>query len=244
MKSKKTSILAISAIAGLLAVVSIAGIPESSAAKTKMYEVTITNLTPGQPITPPLLVTHAKDAGFFTVGEMANNGIQQLAENGNPEPLVEMLQGKSGIVDIVQGDVPLIPANDPGNTGLSHSETFVVSSEGNMRYLSFASMLVCTNDGFAGIDSVKLPIKQLTVYAEAYDVRTEMNTEDFADMVPPCQGLIGVSSDDVGTGQSNSEIAEDGVISHHPGIIGGDDLHVDIHGWENPVVKIDIVQMK
>ena len=27
----------------------------------------------------------------------------------------------------------------------------------------------------------------------AYDAGTEMNTEDFADMVPPCQGLIGVS---------------------------------------------------
>jgi len=244
MKSKKTSVLAITAIAVMLAVVSVAGIPESNAAKTKMCEVTITNLTPGQPITPPLLVTHAKDAGFFTVGEMANNGIQQLAENGNPEPLVEMLQDKSGIVDIVQGTVPLIPANDPGNTGLSHSETFVVSSEGNMRYLSFASMLVCTNDGFAGIDSVKLPIKQWTVYAEAYDARTEMNTEDFADMVPPCQDAIGVTSDDEGTGASNPAIAEDGVIIPHPGIMGGEDLLENVHAWGNPVVKIDIVRMK
>ena len=244
MKSKKTSVLAMTAIVAMLAVVSVAGIPESSAAKTKMYEVTITNLTPGQPITPPLLVTHAKDAGFFTVGEMANNGIQQLAENGNPEPLVEMLQGKSGIVDIVQGTVPLIPANDPGNTGLSHSETFVVSSEGNMRYLSFASMLVCTNDGFAGIDSVKLPIKQMTIYAEAYDARTEINTEDFADMVPPCQGAIGVTSDDEGTGASNPAIAEDGIIIPHPGIMGEEDLLEKVHAWGNPVVKIDIVRMK
>ena len=102
MKSKKTSVLAMTAIVAMLAVVSVAGIPESRAAKTKMYEGTITNLTPGQPITPPLVVTLAQVAGFFTVGEMANNGIQQLAENGNPEPLVEMLQGKSGIVDIVQ----------------------------------------------------------------------------------------------------------------------------------------------
>ena len=65
MKSKKTSILAMTAIVAMLAVVSVAGMPESSAAKTKMYEITITNLTPGQPITPPLLVTHAKDVGFL-----------------------------------------------------------------------------------------------------------------------------------------------------------------------------------
>jgi len=244
MKSKKTSILAVTAIVAMLAVVSIAGIPESSAAKTKMYEVTITNLTPGQPITPPLLVTHTEDVGFFTVGETASNGIQQLAENGNAEPLVEMLQGKAGILDIVQGTVPLIPANNPGNTDFSHSETFVVSSEGNRKYLSFASMLICTNDGFAGIDSVKLPKNQMTVYAEAYDARTEMNTEDFVDMVPPCQGLIGVSSDDKGTGTSNSAIAEEGVIIPHPGIFGGDDLLENVHEWGNPVVKIDIVRMK
>ena len=158
MKTKKTGIFAITAIAAMLAVVSIVGIPESSAATPKTYEVTITNLTAGQPITPPVLVTHAKDAGFFTVGEMASNEIQQLSENGNTAPLVQMLQDKSGIVDIVQGDTPLVPANDPGETGLSYTQTFEVSTTGNQRYLSFASMLVCTNDGFTGIDSVKLPI--------------------------------------------------------------------------------------
>ena len=48
----------------MLDVVSIAGIHESSAAKTKMYEIIITNITPGQPITPPLLVTHSENAVF------------------------------------------------------------------------------------------------------------------------------------------------------------------------------------
>lgn len=243
MKTKQTGILAITAIVAMMAVVSIAGIPESSAATPKTYEVTITNLTPGQPITPPLLVTHAKDAGFFTVGEMASNEIKQLAENGNTAPLVEMLEAKRGIVDIVQGEAPLVPANDPGETGLSHTQTFEVSTAGNQRYLSFASMLVCTNDGFTGIDSVKLPIKQKTLYASAYDARTEMNTEDFADMVPPCQGAIGVSSGEDGTGQSNPAISEDGVIISHPGIVGDADLLERVHEWGNYVVKIDIVRI-
>ena len=246
MKTKqKTSVFAISAIVAIFAVVGLAGIPESSAAKTVLYEVTITNLTPGQPITPPLLVTHAKDAGFFTVGEVASAEIKQLAENGNSEPLATMLEGKNGIVDIVQGTTPLVPANDPGETGLAYSETFQISSEGKSRYLSFASMLVCTNDGFAGIDSVRLPYYgEKTIYAMGYDARTEMNTEDFADMVPPCQGAIGISSDDEGTGQSNPEISEDGIIIPHPGIFGGEDLLEKVHSWENPAVKIDIKRMK
>jgi hypothetical protein len=71
-----------------------------------------------------------------------------------------------------------------------------------------------------------------------------MNTEDFADMVPPCQAAIGISSDDEGTGMSNPAISEDGIVSPHTGIIGDDDLLQNVHAWGNPVVKIDIVRMK
>ncbi|MCH9657593.1 spondin domain-containing protein [archaeon] len=244
MKSKKTGIFAMTALIAILAV-GVAGIPESNAAKTKMYEVTITNITPGQPITPPLLVTHSKDISLFTVGETASEQLQQLAENGNAKLLAEKLKGKSGVTDIVTGSVGhLVPANDPGDTDLQYSETFTVSADGKAKYLSFASMLVCTNDGIAGIDSVRLPYyNEKTVYAKAYDVRTEMNTEDFADLVPPCAAESGVSSSDKGTGATNPAIAEDGVIIPHPGIFGDDDLSQRDHGWGGPVVKIDIVRM-
>ena len=245
MKTKQISIFAMTAIVALLTVVSITGVPESNAAKTQMYEVTVTNLTAGQPITPPLLVTHSKDVSLFTVGEDASGELQQLAENGNAGLLVEKLEGKSGVMDIVKGSVGhLVPANDPGDTGLNHSETFTISAEGNMRYLSFASMLVCTNDGIAGIDSVKLPFyNEKTIYAKAYDVRTEMNTEDFADLVPPCAAESGVNSNDKGTGATNPAIAEDGIIIPHQGIFGYDDLSQRSHGWDGPVVKIDIVRL-
>ena len=245
MKTKQTGIFAMTAIVALLTVASITGVPESSAAKTQMYEVTVTNLTAGQPITPPLLVTHSKDVSLFTVGKEASGELQQLAENGNASLLVEKLEGKSGVMDIVKGSIGhLVPANDPGNTDLKHSETFTISAEGNMRYLSFASMLVCTNDGIAGIDSVKLPFyNEKTVYAKAYDVRTEMNTEDFADLVPPCAAESGVSSNDKGTGATNPAIAEDGIIIPHPGVFGDDDLSQRAHGWDGPVVKIDIVRL-
>ncbi|MGI9567307.1 MAG: spondin domain-containing protein [Nitrosopumilus sp.] len=241
-RKQKMGIFAIPAMVAMLTVVGLGGIPESSAENSYTYEVTVTNLTQGQPITPPLLATHAKDAGFFAVGEQASAQLQQLAENGNAEPLATMLAGNTGVADVIQGTTPLVPANDPGETGLSHSETFTITTDGNARYLSFASMLVCTNDGVAGIDSIKLPINSKTVYAAGYDIRTEMNTEDFADMVPPCQGAIGVlsSSDEDGTGESNPALAESGVIIPHPGITGGEDLLSDVHGWQNQAVKIQI----
>ena len=247
MKSKKVvGLFAITTIAAIL-VAGMVDIPQSNAEPGSKngvtYEVTITNLTPGQPITPPLLVTHDRNSGFFTVGEEASAELQQLAENGNLELLINMLEDKQGVVDVVYGTAPLVPANDPGQTGLAHSETFEITTNGNARYLSFASMLVCTNDGFAGIDSVRLPLNQKTVFAMGYDARTEMNTEDFADMVPPCQGAIGITSDDEGTVETNPEISEDGIIIPHPGVMNKADLLEVVHGWSNPAVKIDIVRM-
>ena len=241
MNTKGVGILALFAAVAIMAV---AGVEESGATKTATYEVTVTNITPGQPITPPLLVTHTRDAGFFTVGQESGEQLQQLAENGNTEPLVQEITGKKEIFDIVQGTAPLVPANDPGRTGLAYSETFTISAGGAHRYLSFASMLVCTNDGFAGVDGIRLPYyHEKTVYAKAYDARTEANTEDFADLVPPCQDAIGISSDDEGTGISNPALSEDGVIIPHPGIMGTADLS-SVHMWSNPVVKIDIIRVE
>ena len=85
-------------------------------------------------------------------------------------------------------------------------------------------MLICTNDGFTGLDGVALPTRAgetATFFTTGFDSGTEMNTEDFADIVPPCQGLIGVSSGEPGTGTSNPAIATDDVIEVHQGIVGG-----------------------
>jgi hypothetical protein len=81
------------------------------------------------------------------------------------------------------------------------------------------------------------------IVAAGYDAGTEMNTEDFADIVPPCQSLVGVTGSDPGTGASNPALLEGGVIHHHPGIAGGVDLDPDVHGWDDPVVRIRIVRV-
>ena len=210
----------------------------------KTYKVTITNLTAGQPLTPPILVTHTNRTGIFTVGDEASEGIRQIAENGNGAVLLQALGENTQVHEVVTGAAPLVPANNPGNTGFGSSESFTISAQGRARYLSFASMLICTNDGFTGLDSVHLPRHKITVYSAGYDARTEANTEDFADIVPPCQGLIGVSSDDAGTGMSDPLLAEDGIIIPHAGIHGGVDLISQVHDWSDPVAKIEIERIR
>lgn len=100
-----------------------------------------------------------------------------------------------------------------------------------------------SGNGFTGLDSAKLPEQvgdQLVYETDGYDAGTEINTEDFADMVPPCPPLTGVPSTDPGTGMSNPALAENGVIGLHPGVTGGVDLLVGLHGWTDPVARVTI----
>jgi hypothetical protein len=215
--------------------------PDSAGADWgRTYRVTITNLTQGQPLTPPVLLTHSNKTDIFTLGEEASAEIQAIAENGNSAPLETALAGDPYVHQVVVAAAPILPANDPGGTGIPNSASFEIKAFGIANYLSFISMLICTNDGFTGLDTIRLPRWKTTILTVAYDARTEMNTEDFANMVPPCQGLIGVMSDDPGTGMTDPALAEEGIIIPHPGILGGVDLVQDVHGWTDPVAKIVI----
>jgi len=203
-----------------------------------VYEVAVRNITSGQPFTPPLTVTHNAYADLYSVGSAASFGIKEIAENGNLDPLVNALSNNPNIGDLVVAVAGTPPPVVPGQT-----VKFTITAPAGNEYLSFASMLICTNDGFTGLDSVKLPkyVGEEAGYGlRAYDAGTEINTEDFADIVPPCQGLVGISSDDAGTGMSNPALAENGVITLHPNVQGGDDLVQSVHGWNDPVGKVRI----
>lgn len=204
------------------------------------YRVTITNLTAGQPFTPPVVALHNSRTQIFSIGTSASEGVRSIAENGNSGPLLNALFSDANVGEVYEASAPLVPANNPGGTGFDSSVSFTVTAGRNVRRISFASMLICTNDGFTGINSVRLPRYKKTVLARAYETRTEENTEDFADIVPPCQGLIGVASDDSGTGASNPELAENGVVIPHAGIVGDNDLQSRVHDWADPVAKIVI----
>ena len=134
-------------------------------------------------------------------------------------------------------------AANPGGTPCGDRVTLTITADKHARLLTYISMLIRTNDGFTGVTELGLPrhVGDPVVRSLAgYDAGTEVNTEDFADIVPPCQGLIGVSSGEPGTGTTNPALAEGGVIRHHPGIVGGNDLLPPVHGWTDPVATIAV----
>ncbi len=227
--------------AALLAIVAVS--PTLAAPKHRTFEVTITNLTSGQAFTPPLIATHRGSTHLFQVGRQANLGTQEIAENGNLSQFLGTLGSDQAISDVTAADAPLVPVGSPLFGMFSDTVTLTIAAGPGAQFLSYESMLICTNDGFTGVDGLKLPNQvgaSVTVNGAGYDAGTEINTEDFADIVPPCQALIGVSSADAGTGMTNPDLAEDGVIRHHGGIAGGDDLLPGVHGWTDPVVEITV----
>jgi Spondin_N len=197
------------------------------------YDVTITNLTTGQPLSPAIAVTHGPRATLFTSGKAASAGIQAIAENGDPSVALGMLTGAPGVYDVVATNAPVHRIGGPGGNTLS----FQIKGDAERRLFSLATMLICSNDGFAGIRSVALPMDgtAVTFYAAAYDGGTERNTEADGDIVPPCFG-IGPTT---GTG-GNGRVAEVRTVRMHPGIDGGRALSPMYHGWAGMVAKVTI----
>ena len=194
-----------------------------------LYRVTVYNLTSGQPLTPPVAAVHRQSIGLFEVGEPASFEVKEIAENGNIMPLVDLASTNRQVIDAAVTPGPTIPPVLPGEM-----VQFDVEGRTGAKYLSIVAMLICTNDGFTGANTLRLPKRigaMETVDAYGYDAGTEENTESWADLVPPCAGLTGFDNGGMGSGMSNPELYEGGVVRMHPGISGDADLDAEVHGW-------------
>jgi len=196
------------------------------------YEVTYTNLTTGQYLTPPNFVAHGADLDVFDVGEAASSSLQAVAENGAVEVLAAELEaavagsGTSG----VGAEAPIGPGE---------SVTFDFSTDA--RRLSLVSMVICTNDGFAGLDSRLLPRangQTKTFRLPAYDAGTEINTELRADLVPaPFCG------EGDGMGETDPALAQNGVVRRHRTLRGIGDLDPALD-WTGRVAEVSIRKVR
>ena len=160
---------------------------------SRSYWVTIANNTPGQPFTPPAVLAHRASVEVVAVGDEASDEVQQLAENGNLGPLSELAESANTVRGVAVGEEPLVPQEDPADTGHPWFTELLLEADASADYLTFVSMLIATNDGIVGLDTVELPSalnESNTYYANGYDVGTEENTEMFEDLVPPAKTLV------------------------------------------------------
>jgi hypothetical protein len=85
----------------------------------RVYEVTITNMTTGQLLSPPVLAAHSADYALFEVGEKASEGIWTVAEQGSPMKLAEQLRMTPEVSSVVVADGPIHRMGGMGDSMMS-----------------------------------------------------------------------------------------------------------------------------
>jgi len=190
------------------------------------YKITITNLTRGSLFTPALAVTHKKGVSIFSEGAPASEALAQLAEGGITQALEESLIATGKVHDSVTSPVPVLAGQ---------SVTLTVATKKRANYLSMASMILPTNDGFIALNGIQGPKRGQTrvVYLPAYDAGSELNDEFCSNIPGPHCGGEGYSVND-----------GEGYVHIHAGIHGTADLSSADYDWRNPVAKVTIEHLK
>ncbi|MDM7861544.1 spondin domain-containing protein [Alteromonas sp. ASW11-36] len=192
------------------------------------YDVTVTNLTNAQPLSPVAVVLH-DEGNLWTIGESASVALEQMAEGGDTAEL----RALSVVLAEASGAAPIGPGG---------SETISITIQDNeMANISITTMLVNTNDAFTGLNAWSLADLAVgdswTTVTRAYDAGTEANSEAAGTMPGPADG-----------GEGFNAVRDDAdFVALHPGVVTGDDglgssVLTVLHKIDNPVVRITITR--
>jgi hypothetical protein len=201
---------------------------------TYTYQVTVTNLTYAQPMSPVALVLH-NEGQLWSVGEMASVALENLAESGdNSAVLAEsiVLSGQGGAGLILPGMSEMVDVS------------YTVSDENNApTMLSLATMLVNTNDAFTGINALAINNlavgESISLTTSSYDSGTEKNSELMTTIPGPAGG---------GTGEGfNAERNDIDKVAMHSGVVSADDglmvsALTQAHRFDNPTLAVMVTR--
>lgn len=211
-------------VAVVVAVVGVAvpfGEDRARADGHERLQITIRNVTNGQPVTPAVVVVHEEDAVLLPSSAERLPGLEELAESGSNAALIETLQNRDGIKSVARFGGLVLPGE-----GASIQNIEAVAGD----RVSVITMLACTNDALA-VGTVIVPSFDALPAMGAgrvLDAGTEDNSE--REDTIPCLGGEGVSSLEARDGE--------GEITDHPGIQGSGALTREQHGWIGPAIQI------
>ena len=198
------------------------------------FEVTLTNLTNGQPLSPIAVIAHQDAYSVFTVGGAATAGLEQLAEGGDNSALLAEADADAAVMASASGAAAIGPAGSETVT------VTVLQSELPGLTISLSSMLVNTNDAVTGVNAVPVGAfaagDSRTMRSIAYDAGTEANTEAAAHIPGPAGGGEGFNA-------ARDDRAD--LVAMHAGVVGQDDGFAtsDLtgqHRFDNPIAQIRI----
>jgi hypothetical protein len=204
--------------------------------------VTVKNLTNGLYFTPLLITAHDGTTRLFELGTPASAALQAMAEGGDISLLSQMIGGPDR--DTIED-----PAGGLLGPGELVSDIKIDTRRTRRPYLSLTAMLLPTNDGFVGLDSIPIPripgIYSYFLYG--YDAGTEANDEQITGGgAPGAPGIPGAPGEDAGINGTGVSGPDTNTTVHvHRGIVGDldsvggiSDLDSSIHRWMNPVAEV------
>jgi hypothetical protein len=188
----------------------------------KAVQITIENVTTGQPFSPSFFESRGTDASpLFKLGDAASEALVAVAEGGN---IGNFSVGAAKDMGASLGDAVLAIHALPGQ-----SRTVTIHVDEKHPLIDAVWMLGNTNDGFSGfsgVDAYKLT-QPTTIEVRGHDAGSEKNSEK--------KGYLGA------LGGGNMRDPENGVIAYHLGIRGDADAPKDWN-WDvkGPVAKVTI----
>lgn len=194
------------------------------------YDVTVTNLTNAQPLSPVAVVLH-QEGNLWELGQASSVELEEMAEGGD----------NSGLLGL---SVVMASASGAALVGPGASETIQVTIEDiTDAKMSVATMLVNTNDAFTGLNAWDLSNLEVgesySTTTRVYDAGTEANSEMAGTIPGPADGSEGAGfvadRDDVD------------FVSGHPGVVSADDgltnsVLSEQHKFDNPAMRIRITR--
>jgi len=197
-------------------------------------EVTVTNLTNAQPLSPVGVIAHMDGYAVFAIGTAATAGLEELAEGGDNTALLAEADADAAVIVTTSGAAPIGPA------GTETISLEVLESDLAGLRVSTSTMLVNTNDAITMLDGMDVSGLQagdnLSARTIAYDSGTEANTELAAHIPGPAGG-----------GEGFNAARDDNFdrVAMHTGVVGQDDGFAgsDLdgqHRFDNPVAEVRI----
>ena len=188
---------------------------------------------------------HDGEFDLYDRGSPASTELERLAEDGNTQPLSTLFNMDSGAAwDDVVGNAPIQPGT------MAEVEFSVTMPRGSPLYLSYATMVLPSNDAFLANGDPRAhrvalpsgrPVKNMCPIIDSgmdvLDAGTEVNDE-----VPMNTAFFGQMAPDTG-------VVENGVVDMHPGFLptrsGGildnaNFINADFTQDPYPMLKIEV----
>jgi len=202
------------------------------------FNVTVSNLTNAQPLSPVAVIAHQPGYAVFAVGAPATAGLEELAEGGDNTALLAEADADTQVTVSASGAAPIGPAG---------SETVTLSLlQGELPglQLSVSTMLVNTNDAFSGLSGAIVDDMMVgdtrSYYGVAYDAGTEADTESAAEIPGPAGGGEGFNA--MRSDQADRVAMHAGVVSQDDGLATSD--LTEQHRFDNPVIHIRVERIE